>query len=363
VLDFSSALYLGLRHGSGELRPWAQLTTGVPAALEPPPGAEQIASRLARLIGTDAATLAPSTLHLFWDLLSQLLDRGATVYVDEHAYPIARWGAERAAARGVRLRLFAHHDTAALCRALRADAPHRRPPVVLADGLCPGCGRVAPTSAYLAVVQRFGGRLVIDDTQALGVLGAGPGPAFPFGRGGGGSLRWHGLSRSGIVAGASLAKGFGVPVAVLAGPPDVVARFRTEGETRVHCSPPSVPVLRAAEHALDTNAAHGDALRNRLAGLLRRLRERLAAIGLWARGGLFPVQELALPPAVDPAHVHRRLLGLGIRSVVRRGERSGLPQLCLLITAAHRPADIDRLTRALALVVGGASPAGVGGTP
>ena len=32
MLDFTSALYLGLRHGSGSLRPWSALTTGVPAA-------------------------------------------------------------------------------------------------------------------------------------------------------------------------------------------------------------------------------------------------------------------------------------------------------------------------------------------
>jgi hypothetical protein len=75
------------------------------------------------------------------------------------------------------------------------------------------------------------------------------------------------------------------------------------------------------------------------------------------------VQELALPSGIDPVHVHRRLLGLGIRSVVRRGERGGLPQLCLLVTAAHRPADIDRLTRALSLAVRSAAPAAVGGMP
>jgi hypothetical protein len=32
-LDFTSALYLGLHHGRDDLRPWAQLTSGVPAAL------------------------------------------------------------------------------------------------------------------------------------------------------------------------------------------------------------------------------------------------------------------------------------------------------------------------------------------
>ena len=38
VLDFTSALYLGLRHPSSSLRPWSGLTTGKPAVLEPPRG-------------------------------------------------------------------------------------------------------------------------------------------------------------------------------------------------------------------------------------------------------------------------------------------------------------------------------------
>ena len=33
VLDFTSALYLGLQHPSRSLRPWRQFTTGAPAAL------------------------------------------------------------------------------------------------------------------------------------------------------------------------------------------------------------------------------------------------------------------------------------------------------------------------------------------
>ena len=78
MLDFTSALYLGLRHSHGALRPWAQLTTGRPAALEPAPEAVALAQDLAQFLGRERATLAPSTLHLFWDLfdvLEQLAQR------------------------------------------------------------------------------------------------------------------------------------------------------------------------------------------------------------------------------------------------------------------------------------------------
>ena len=49
----------------------------------------------------------------------------------------------------------------------------------------------------------------------------------------------------------------------------------TLGETRVHCSPPSVANIRAAAHALELNRTCGDALRLRLAGLVGRFRTAL----------------------------------------------------------------------------------------
>ena len=36
MLDFTSSLYLGMRHASRDLRPWDSLTRGMPAALVPP---------------------------------------------------------------------------------------------------------------------------------------------------------------------------------------------------------------------------------------------------------------------------------------------------------------------------------------
>ena len=69
MLDFTSALYLGLTHDSQSLPRWRALTTGVPAALRSAPGASRVAAGLAGVIGTERATLSPSTLHLFWDCL------------------------------------------------------------------------------------------------------------------------------------------------------------------------------------------------------------------------------------------------------------------------------------------------------
>ena len=351
MLDFTSALYLGLRHASRFLRPWAQLTTGAPAALTAPPGARRVANALAALQGCERGTLVPSTLHLFWDLFGTLPSQGVVIYMNVGTYPIARWGIERAAARGVPVRSFPHHDAEALWWQLRRDASRHARPVVVADGFCPDCGRSAPVAAYLESVRAFNGLLILDDTQALGVLGYTPAPDAPYGEGGGGSLPWSDVAGPDVLVGSSLAKGFGVPVAVLAGSDTMIRRFEAQSETRVHCSPPSVAVIHAADCALDVNRRCGGALRLHLAELVAYFRRRLSAVGLSATGGLFPIQTLAPVAGLDPRTLFEQILRQGIRTVLRRSGHGGRGCVSFLLTARHTFSDIDRAMDALLCAV------------
>jgi 8-amino-7-oxononanoate synthase len=347
MLDFTSSLYLGLRHASGSLRPWDQLTTGKPAALVPPPGADEIAERLAALIHCDRATLAPSTLHLFWDWFGVLGGDRVAIYMDAGVYPIGRWGVERAGSRGVPLHTFPHHDVAALRRLLRQDKDRGLRPVVVTDGFCPGCSRHAPIAAYLDSVRVYGGQLVMDDTQALGIFGHSARGDAPYGRGGGGSLQWHHIGGDDIVVIASLAKGLGVPMAVLAANHVILERFEEQSETRVHCSPPSIVAIHAAKHALHVNDQYGDELRQRLAQNVRHFRQRLMQAGLAARDGLFPVQTLKLSPDLDAIGLHQRLLERGIQTVLHRGQNGTGPLISFILTARHSLMDMDRAVNGL----------------
>src|SRR5437588_733092 len=228
VPDFTSALYLGLRHAARTLRPWAQLTTGVPAALETPPEARVIGRRLAALIGCEAGLLAPSTLHLFFDL---------------------------------------------------------------------------PTLASAR------------DTVLLA---------------GGGSLRFHAIEGPHLIVIASLAKGFGVPLAVLAGARSEVERFAARSATQMHSSPPSIAALRAAERALALNRSEGAARRARLARLVLLFRAELAEAGIPVSGGIFPVQALPAMPARHAVAAQTELARRGVRAVAQRLTR-GRGRLCFLL--------------------------------
>jgi 8-amino-7-oxononanoate synthase len=355
VTDFTSALYLGLAHGSAQLRPWRRLTAGAPAAVVPPAGSRSVARHLALLVGTEAATLGVSTLHLFWDLFGQLRRQPLRILADEHLYPVGRWGIERAAAAGVPVSAFGHHDARSLARQLERGNCSRLTrslaPLVVTDGLCPHCGRVPPLALYQALVEERGGWLLVDDSQALGLLGRGSGPESPYGRGGGGSPSFLGVSFPRLLLLSSLAKSFGAPLAALAGSRTAIRAFLRESETVVYSSPPAVAAIRAAEAALSISHGEGERLRARLAERVLLFQAGLQDLGLTSVGGLSPMLNLEIPASIDPVALHRRLGILGIRTVLRQGRCRPGPLLTFLLRADHSPQQIDRALATLARLV------------
>lgn len=348
MLDFSSSLYLGLRHGSRSLEPWEALTLGRPAALEEPGETAATARELAALVGCAAGVLLPSTFHLFWDLLGVLCRQANEIYMDAATYPIARWGAEHWAGRGVPLVAFRRHDARHLAHLLARRRAAR--PLVVCDGVCPSSRSQPPLASYAALARRHGGWLVVDDTQALGVYGASPSPATPYGTGGGGSLRRHDISGDHVILGASLAKGFGVPVALLAGSAALVTYFERHSASRLHMSPPSMAVVKATRYALAVNRRDGDRLRLGLWRAVRRLREGLGRFGLSTQGDDFPVQTVSASRCAEAARLHAALLRRGVRTVLH-GDPAGAARLSFVVGAQHRADDIDHAIAQIAAVL------------
>lgn len=347
MLDFTCTLYLGLRHGATSLRPWPQLTKGAPAALVETARQRHLARRIAALQGCERGTLGRSTLHLFWDLFGLLAKQPIAIYLDRGSYPVARWGVERAAGQGTPVYGFPHHGPGALWRLLRQGAGKRRP-VVVTDGLCTGCGCSTPLAEYLDCVRRVHGLLIVDDTQALGLLGAAPDLANPYGKGGGGSLRHLGLAGPDIILVSSLAKALGAPLAVLAGSHKVIRWYENGSETRMHSSPPSAADISAGERAIRLNVQMGDVLRQSLARRVRHFRDGLAAKKVPVTGGLFPVQTIGPVPGVDQAMLYRHLAESGIRTVLRRTCGGADPRISFILTARTAVDDIDHAILTLA---------------
>ena len=347
MVDFRSALYLGMHHPHAALPAWEQLSLGMPAALEPPPGMVPLARSLAELTGCEAAMAVTSSLHLFWDLFAVLAHEPIAIYRESSLYPTALWGVERVAVRGIKLRVFGQHHLAELAAWLHRDRGLGVKPVIVADGLLPSSGKAAPLSAYLDLARGRGGYVVIDDTQALGILGHNPCHSNPYGLGGGGTAVWHGAGGPELILASSLAKGFGVPLAMLAGSRAIVEQFAALASTQVHCSPPSVAVINAARLALTQNARQGDPLRRRLLLNVREFQRCLNRIGLVATSGVFPMQTLQPMLGLDMVRLHDCLWRLGIKSVLHGTHGAKEPRISFLLTAAHVQADIQEVEWAL----------------
>lgn len=335
--------YLGLHHAPDQLSPWERLTTGRPANLD---GRNPLAGEVARLQGCEAGVLGPSTFHLFWDLFGSFTEDEVALYVDEGTYPVARWGIERAASYGTPVWWFPHHNGEALETLVTQNASDQRRPVVVVDGVSSQTWTPAPIGDYLSSIAPLGGLLVIDDTQAVGLIGHSPGREYAFGKGGGGSVRWHGIESPNVVLVSSLAKSFGVPVAVLSGSAAMVEWFIGKSQTRIHCSPPSIPGLHALEHALQVNAREGDQIRDRLLQNIRHLQTRLAEAGVPSMASLFPVQSIPLPAGADPVLFESRMRARGVRVLMQQGAE-GRANILLILTAAHRWEDIELVVEAL----------------
>jgi 8-amino-7-oxononanoate synthase len=350
VLDLTSSLYLGLVHPSSQLPGWPAMTAGVPAALGEAPPAAEVARRLCRLIGTAAARLATSTLHGFIDLAGTLGGERSPLQlgVDVAAYPIGRLGLspllEGAGAYPARL---PHFEPEAAGRWAGRIRSRGRTPVLLVDGLCGGCGCAAPLADLAAALGPFDGVLLVDDTQGLGLLGTDPAEGDPWGHGGGGALRHAGGPR-GVIVVASLAKAFGAPLAVVAGPKAFVESSRRRGPTFAHSSPPSVPALQAARRALEINEQQGDLLRRRLQTGVRTLRGALQREGFTIDSGSFPVVRVAASDTAEALEMAQRLAHNGIKAVPLAGSCRRRPALGMAVTVAVAPSQLRFAADALA---------------
>jgi 8-amino-7-oxononanoate synthase len=311
-----------------------------------------IARRLAALTGVESVLLAPSTLHGFWDFFGTIQAKNTAALLDAGAYSMARWGVEHAAARGAAFHRVSHFDAKAVGEVLATRVPERFKPILVADGFCPGCGRSAPISEYMGHLRRRNGLLILDDTQALGILGHSPGRSAPFGLGGGGSLQYQKTSGPDILLISSLAKGFGVPMAMLGGSSDWIKRLEMDGGTRVHSSPPSNADLHAGEAALNANDSRGEMLRLRLAHLIRRWRSGLLDLGLRLNPTLFPVQSV-VGEERWVFDLHRRLSAQGIQTVLQRPACRNGPVVTLVLTARHTEAEVSRAVTAIGRALNG----------
>lgn len=328
-----------MRHPRAELPDWRSLSSGKPAFLHSPPADRRMAKELAHLQGRDDGLFFSSSLLAFWDLFGYLSRRRTQLFYDQALYPVGKAGIDRAKAANCPVYAFRHHDLAHVAHQFQHHAQASGKVILVTDGWCPLCGRPAPLPAYLRLLAPYDGLLVVDDTQALGILG----------RRGGGILPYLGLEKTpNVLLVSSLAKAFGVPVAFISGGQEWIKRFRAQSEARQFSSPPSQVEMLATAAALKLNRRSGDRLRDQLRTNILTFQSGLHQVGLSTGGACFPVQHLWFDDLHRIKAQHRQLLQYGIQAVPVRAHKKGRWALSFLISTEHKRPELLAVARALA---------------
>lgn len=342
-VDLSSAVFLG---PAPRVAFVGALASGKPSVLEEPPGTRRITEAWAASHDVEDAVLARSAFHGLLDAIEATAGNGSTLLVDGDSYEVARWAVAAACAgsrarKEVRVVTYRHLD--ADDAALRSRAV-RGPVVVVTDGLCGSCLRPAPLGRLCSLARRTGGRVVVDDTLAAGVLGTRTAGSGPLGLGGGGTAAWLGAAGRELVVVSSLAKGYGVPLAVVTGPRVVVDRVRRTGSARTYASGPS-----AADLAALLALPRRDELerrRRRLSELVDRTRRRVRRVGLAPLGIPFPMVHMV--GGGRPLELRDVLARRGVRVLVTAGRCRTEAALTLCLRSDLSMPAVDRLVEALA---------------
>jgi len=345
MIDFTSSLYLGMKHSSRELTGWDQLTPGVPAALQEPVIGKDVANTIAKMQGLDSGLLAPSTLHLFFDLYGLLSRLKVTLFIDEEIYPVSLYGVERSIISRKNVFRFHHLDAGNIAVMVNRFLDKSGIPVILTDGWCTRCGKTASIDTYMSIVKPAGGWVIVDDTQAFGILGKREDAFNTYGKGGGGILKWMNVSGENIITLTSLAKGFGVPVAAICGSQPFIKKFALYSETRVNSSQTNFAVLNAAVNALRQNSKNGDQIRKKLLQNILYLKRNMHRLNIDILGNQFPAQFIRYLTNQKVSDLYYYLLFNKIKTVMVAPHLDQMPAMCINITADHTEDDIDQLIK------------------
>ena len=350
VIDFTSSLYLGFNHNSQQIGPWTSLTTGKPAALYERPIDKKVANGLARLQGFEAGVLSKSTHLLFWDVIHLLSKKKKIViYKDISHYPVVQAGLTSAANKGVKIYNFKAGDFQGLKRLIKSTLSAGFQPVIISEGWLLEKGCPAPLDKFYYLVKTYGGYLIVDDTQALGIIGVKPSKNNPYGYFGGGTFQYLGMDchTDRIISITSLAKGFGVPLSVMSSNSNWIQDFLRLSKTRVHNSSPGVADVLAAENAIKLNLILGDQRRRLLLRNIIYFKKKLKKEGLNFKGHFFPIQILNNRNGNFPVNLYQRLLRLGYKVLLLKNPNNRMPLIGICITSVHSMDQINRLSNAI----------------
>jgi len=266
-------------------------------------------------------------------IIGALVGAGDTVFLDRLSHASLIDGARLS---GATLRVFRHNDPVRLEQALARGKSARK--LVVTDAVFSMDGDLAPLPELVALCERHGAWLLVDDAHGFGVLG-------PQGRG---SLAHFGLRAPHVAYMGTLGKAAGVAGAFVAGEASLIEwimqRARTYMFTTAH-----PPLLAAAASASLAVIARDEWRRERLRELADLLRQGLEGLPWRLLPSATAIQPLFLGGNAEARALAQTLRdqGIWVPAICPPTVPKGTARLRISLSALHTREHVERLAQAL----------------
>jgi 8-amino-7-oxononanoate synthase len=299
----------------------------------------ELEAALARFKGAEAALVFPTGYMANLGILSTLVGRGDTVYCDRlnHASLI-----DGCRLSGATLRVYPHRDGDRLDALL---AKHRGgQALVVTDTVFSMDGDLAPLPDLIALCERRGAMLMLDEAHATGVLGAtGRGAVEHFGLDAAG----RGLP-GGLIVMGTLSKALGSLGGYVVGSRDLIDLLVNKARSFIYTTALPPAVCAASLAALKLVASEPQR-RADLHARTRQLQGGLRELGLDIGPTETPITPVLVGESQAAVAWARTLLDAGILAPAIRPPTvtAGTARLRLTPIATHTEADVQRVIEAV----------------
>ncbi len=123
--------------------------------------------RMCEFAGVEEGIVFPSCYQGNVAILSALIDKSDTVFIDHYAHASLIHGAKSS---GCRIRPFLHNDVDHLQKLLNQHG-RQGPTFVITESVFSTEGSIAPFEAIASICKRYDALLVVDDSHGIGVIG------------------------------------------------------------------------------------------------------------------------------------------------------------------------------------------------
>ncbi|WP_114809413.1 8-amino-7-oxononanoate synthase [Paraburkholderia kururiensis] len=268
-------------------------------------------------------------------VLTALAGRGTTLFSDALNHASLIDGARLSRAD---VQIYPHADVEALSAML--DASDAQAKLIVTDSVFSMDGDIAPLAPLLALAERHGAWLVVDDAHGFGVLG-------PQGRG---AIAQAALRSPHLVSVGTLGKAAGVSGAFVAAHATVIEWLVQRARPYIFTTASAPAVAHAVSASLKIIAGdEGDARRAHLHALIERTRALLKQTCWLPVDSHTAVQPLIIganDATLDMAAALDRE-GLWVPAIRPPTVPAGTSRLRISLSAAHSHDDLDRLEAAL----------------